>query len=211
MSMLQPQNKRGEFQMTSFGAGTSAYQIEGAWNAYMGYLYESNIFEGRFSERTLELVAVRSAEQGYPRSRLPDFTEEEKKYIHGTSDFYGFNHYGGGYVSFYLYNGGGIAILSMQDDIRVGMEVSSDWRESVSSWLQRNMTINYAYDLEIIDSDINRRLRLSCDRFGLYEVDFEDPDPKRRPKKSAFISKQIIKTREVDPQYEPDNYVMTIN
>ncbi|CAB3223957.1 unnamed protein product [Arctia plantaginis] len=133
----------------------------------VGYLYESNIFEGRFSERTLELVAVRSAEQGYPRSRLPDFTEEEKKYIHGTSDFYGFNHYGGGYVSFYLYNGGGIAILSMQDDIRVGMEVSSDWPT--------------------------------------------DPDPKRRPKKSAFISKQIIKTREVDPQYEPDNYVMTIN
>ncbi|CAB3253616.1 unnamed protein product [Arctia plantaginis] len=199
MSMLQPQNKRGEFQMTSFGAGTSAYQIEGAWNAYMGYLYESNIFEGRFSERTLELVAVRSAEQGYPRSRLPDFTEEEKKYIHGTSDFYGFNHYGGGYVSFYLYNGGGIAILSMQDDIRVGMEVSSDWRESVSSWLQLILTTFYTF------------YYLNSDRFGLYEVDFEDPDPKRRPKKSAFISKQIIKTREVDPQYEPDNYVMTIN
>lgn len=50
------------------------------------------------------------------------------------------------------------------------------------------------------------------ERFGLYEVDFEDPARTRTPRKSAFVYKQLISTREVDHDYDPDNQsIMTIN
>ncbi|XP_045533103.1 myrosinase 1-like isoform X1 [Pieris brassicae] len=58
-------------------------------------LYAHPIFstEGGFPEDVKRRVALKSAEQGYPRSRLPEFTQEEIHYVRGTSDFYGFNHY----------------------------------------------------------------------------------------------------------------------
>lgn len=38
-------------------------------------------------------IANRSKLEGYAQSRLPEFTEEEKKYIMGTSDFFCINTY----------------------------------------------------------------------------------------------------------------------
>lgn len=38
-------------------------------------------------------IGAKSAAQGYARSRLPEFTEEEKAYVRGTSDYFGLNHY----------------------------------------------------------------------------------------------------------------------
>ncbi|ELU13710.1 hypothetical protein CAPTEDRAFT_98427 [Capitella teleta] len=40
-----------------------------------------------------EKILEKSLEQGYEESRLPEFTEEEENRIHGTSDFFGLNHY----------------------------------------------------------------------------------------------------------------------
>lgn len=40
-----------------------------------------------------KLVAERSKNEGFRRSRLPVFTKEEVKYVKGTSDFFGLNHY----------------------------------------------------------------------------------------------------------------------
>ncbi|XP_061723363.1 myrosinase 1-like isoform X1 [Cydia pomonella] len=42
------------------------------------------------------------------------------------------------------------------------------------------------------------------EKFGLYEVDFQSNDRTRTPRKSAFIYKEIIKARSLDPNYEPD-------
>ncbi|XP_063389576.1 myrosinase 1-like [Cydia fagiglandana] len=42
------------------------------------------------------------------------------------------------------------------------------------------------------------------EKFGLYEVDFQSNDRIRTPRKSAFIYKEIIKARALDPNYEPD-------
>ncbi|CAK1602814.1 unnamed protein product [Parnassius mnemosyne] len=49
------------------------------------------------------------------------------------------------------------------------------------------------------------------ERFGLYEVDYESPERTRTPRKSAFVYKQIVRTRELDWHYEPDTDVMTID
>nr|XP_053617030.1 myrosinase 1-like [Plodia interpunctella] len=49
------------------------------------------------------------------------------------------------------------------------------------------------------------------ERFGLYEVDYESPQRTRTPRKSAFVYKEIIRSRALDWGYEPDTTVMTID
>ncbi|CAH4037045.1 unnamed protein product [Pieris brassicae] len=41
-------------------------------------------------------------------------------------------------------------------------------------------------------------------RFGLYEIDQNDPEKTRTPKYSALVYKEIVRTRTVDPSYNPD-------
>ncbi|XP_050684812.1 myrosinase 1-like [Leptidea sinapis] len=43
-------------------------------------------------------------------------------------------------------------------------------------------------------------------RFGLYEIDQNDPEKVRRPRKSALVYKEIIRSRAIDPEYNPDPY-----
>lgn len=47
--------------------------------------------------------------------------------------------------------------------------------------------------------------------FGLYEVDYENPNRTRTPRKSAFVYKEIVRTRALDLNYEPDINAMTID
>ncbi|CAH0717633.1 unnamed protein product, partial [Brenthis ino] len=49
--------------------------------------------EGGWPEPVQELMAEYSTKQGYPYSNLPSFSEEEKKLIQGTYDFYSLNFY----------------------------------------------------------------------------------------------------------------------
>ncbi|XP_061723170.1 myrosinase 1-like [Cydia pomonella] len=43
-------------------------------------------------------------------------------------------------------------------------------------------------------------------RFGLYEVDFGDPERTRTPRKSALVYKEIVRSRTIDYDYDPDPY-----
>lgn len=43
-----------------------------------------------------------------------------------------------------------------------------------------------------------------ADKFGLYEVDFTSPERTRTPRKSAYIYKEIVRTKSLDPDYEPE-------
>lgn len=45
-----------------------------------------------------ERIATKSFEQGFARSRLPEFTPDEIQYVRGTSDYFGLNHYSTSYV-----------------------------------------------------------------------------------------------------------------
>ncbi|KAH9642756.1 hypothetical protein HF086_010409 [Spodoptera exigua] len=54
-------------------------------------------------------------------------------------------------------------------------------------------------------------MRGYSERFGLYEVDYESPERTRTPRKSAFMYKEMLRTRSLDWHYEPDNMTMTID
>lgn len=82
----------------------------------------------------MDIVAAKSAEQGYPRSRLQDFTEEEKAYVRGTYDFFGVNHYTSYLVSATEHKLEQ-AVPSMYDDIDVGWTVDEAWPVAASTWL----------------------------------------------------------------------------
>lgn len=57
-------------------------------------LFAKPIFiDGDYPELVKSQIASMSEKQGYPSSRLPEFTEEEKKMIKGTADFFAVQYY----------------------------------------------------------------------------------------------------------------------
>lgn len=58
-------------------------------------IYAHPIFhkDGNYPNVVIERVAYRSALEGFTKSRLPSFSQEEINYIKGTSDYFGLNHY----------------------------------------------------------------------------------------------------------------------
>ncbi|KAF9810999.1 hypothetical protein SFRURICE_000067, partial [Spodoptera frugiperda] len=99
-------------------------------------IYSEPIFsaDGGLPKELLDRVAEKSAQQGFPRTRLPDFTEEEKAFIKGAADFFGVNHYTTVKVSatehkeFY-------SAPSMLDDVNVGFYWPEENPKSASPWL----------------------------------------------------------------------------
>ncbi|XP_059049342.1 myrosinase 1-like [Achroia grisella] len=231
------------------------------WGLYAEPIYSQ---QGGFPKEFSELVAKKSDEQGYPRSRMPEFTEEEKSYVNGAYDFFGVNHYTSYLISATEYLDDSTA-PSLYSDAGVGSYTPPEWPLSASSWLR--LAPNSIYNalthlkekygdikfyitengwsetsggddynrikyqraalesvLDSIDAGVNLRgymfwslmdnfewMEGYTERFGLYSVDFEDPARTRTPNKSAFVYKQIIKTRVIDHDYEPDSTTMTID
>ncbi|XP_075140639.1 lactase/phlorizin hydrolase-like isoform X1 [Leptodactylus fuscus] len=60
---------------------------------YGGWFANPIFNNGDYNEIMKSRVRERSLAQGLAKSRLPEFTEEEKKRIKGTYDYFGFNHY----------------------------------------------------------------------------------------------------------------------
>ncbi|XP_023935495.2 myrosinase 1-like [Bicyclus anynana] len=101
-------------------------------------IYAEPIFseEGGFPKEFSERVAKKSAEQGYPSSRLPAFTDEERKYVRGSSDFFGVNHYTSVLISATEHKGIWV-VPSKYDDIDVGSYMPPEWVQAASFWLKR--------------------------------------------------------------------------
>ncbi|KAG6439501.1 hypothetical protein O3G_MSEX000824, partial [Manduca sexta] len=102
-------------------------------------LYANPIFseEGGFPKELVDRVAAKSASQGYSKSRLPVFTEDEKTFVKGSADFFGVNHYTGVLISASdEYKTTIYPVPSIYDDIDVGVYVSPDWPVAASSWLR---------------------------------------------------------------------------
>ncbi|CAH2988917.1 unnamed protein product [Chilo suppressalis] len=215
--------------------------------------------EGDFPQIMKEKVSAKSAAQGYYRSRLVEFTEEEVNMIRGSSDFIGLNHY-----TTYLSYRSNVTLEEKQDSDVTSYQPNS-WPGSASEWLKQipwglhklltYVKHNYDNPMVIItengfstlsgleDDDrisfyreyLNAMLDAieeGCNvagytawslmdnfewlegytvRFGLYEVDFTTANRTRTPRKSAFVYKEIVRSRALDPIYEPNTKVMTID
>ncbi|GBP05947.1 Myrosinase 1 [Eumeta japonica] len=232
------------------------------WIKYVHPIYSET---GDYPPIMKEKVAAKSAEQGFFRSRLPEFTQEEIEYVRGSSDFFGLNHY----TTFLVYRNESIydanPVPSLFDDADIGSYHHPDWEETASSWfkvvpwgfykLLTSIRENYnnppifitengfsnrgglqdddrvrfyrnylSAMLDAMDegSDVRAYAAWSLmdnfewlsgytERFGLYEVDYDCPERTRTPRKSAFVYKEIVRTRALDLDYEPDTDVMTID
>lgn len=89
---------------------------------------------GNYPEVMIRRVAERSAREGFPRSRLPSFTDEEVKYIKGTSDFFGLNHYTSRIAR--AAKEPEIGEPSWMKDIGVDQYMEDSWPESASDWMR---------------------------------------------------------------------------
>ncbi|XP_056632045.1 myrosinase 1-like [Diorhabda sublineata] len=61
-------------------------------------MYANPIFIGDYPSIVKDSIEKRSLAQGFSKSRLPEFSDEEIKYIKGTADFLGLNQYSTSYV-----------------------------------------------------------------------------------------------------------------
>ncbi|XP_077295406.1 myrosinase 1-like [Arctopsyche grandis] len=81
--------------------------------------------EGDYPKIMKEMVAKKSAEQGFQRSRLPTFTPEEVAFVRGASDFFGLNHYTTQLVS--AKKDLEFPVPSYAGDVGVSAYVDSNW------------------------------------------------------------------------------------
>ncbi|XP_074158026.1 LOW QUALITY PROTEIN: lactase/phlorizin hydrolase [Sminthopsis crassicaudata] len=101
---------------------------------FMGGWFAHPIFKnGDYSEVMKTRIRDRSLAAGLNKSRLPEFTEDEKKRINGTFDFFGFNHYTTVLASNLNYAN---IISSYDADRGVASITDRTWPDSGSFWLK---------------------------------------------------------------------------
>ncbi|XP_021504301.1 lactase/phlorizin hydrolase [Meriones unguiculatus] len=101
---------------------------------FMGGWFAHPIFKnGDYPEVMKTRILERSLAAGLNKSRLPEFTESEKRRINGTFDFFGFNHY----TTVLAYNlNYATAITSFDADRGVASVTDRSWPDSGSFWLK---------------------------------------------------------------------------
>lgn len=91
--------------------------------------------EGNYPPELISRVNEKSRQQNYSRSRLPVFSPAEVKYIKGTADFFGLNHYTTYLLSMADTEVG--AIPSHENDVGIVRVQDPSWPSmSSSSWLK---------------------------------------------------------------------------
>ncbi|CAK1544193.1 unnamed protein product [Leptosia nina] len=94
------------------------------WGQYAHPIFSES---GDFPPVMKSQIAAKSAEQGFTRSRLPEFTSEEIELVKGSSDFFGVNHY----TSAIVYRNDSVigyhASPSYYDDINIISYKPDDW------------------------------------------------------------------------------------
>lgn len=209
-------------------------------------LFAKPIFiDGDYPEVVKSQIASMSKKQGYPSSRLPEFTEEEKKMIKGTADFFAVQYYTTRLVKHQENKKGELSFLQ---DVEIDYFADPSWKGVdwvyVVPWGLRKLLkhIKDTYNNPVIyitengfpqrdppSLDDTQRwecfrqtlqelckaiqvdkvnLQVYCawslldnfewnngysSRFGLFHVDFEDPDRPRVPYTSAKEYAKVIR------------------
>ncbi|XP_077295475.1 myrosinase 1-like [Arctopsyche grandis] len=235
-----------------FNAAERFMEFEAGW--FMNPIFS---IKGDYPAVMKERIAVNSAIQGFSKSRLPEFTEEQIRLLKGSSDFLGLNFYCSTMARHINTNVS--SEPSYEDDANVYSYVNQSWPHAASSWLTvtpwgfhnylnriKNLYDNpeviitengYSTWGGLVDNDrikyINLHLNALLDaikdgskvtgytvwslmdnfewqqgyseKFGMYEVDFQDPSRKRIPRKSAKYFIDVIRTKSVK-HYDPEYY-----
>ncbi|KAB0800022.1 hypothetical protein PPYR_07902 [Photinus pyralis] len=216
-----------------------------------GWLFNPIIGSGDYPQIMKERIAFRSAGEGYPKSRLPEFSAKEKLLIKNSCDFICLNIY-----TTHQVQNVPEAAFSAPDyfkDARIQLSTDPAWPDSNADWLKvepssirkilnwvkseyNNPKIvisenGYADRGELEDYDrVNyyqkylRQLLAAIkedeadviayaawslmdnfewdngytQKFGLYHVDFNDPNRTRTAKESAKYYKKVIAHRKLD-------------
>ncbi|KAG5889223.1 hypothetical protein JTB14_018646 [Gonioctena quinquepunctata] len=212
--------------------------------------FANPIYWGDYPDIMKSRVGDRSRREGREKSRLPEFTEEEKAFIKGTHDFFALNTYTSFLVESMADPGiqdppsrwGDIGVHNFQPDTWENTTVEQDWFK-VAPWGMRALLKwikNHYSDPEIIVTENglcdygtledDRRVAYIRDslsymrdamvedgvrvfgytawsimdnfewqhgytqKYGLYSVDFNDPNRTRTPKKSASFFTKVCET-----------------
>nr|CAI5862360.1 unnamed protein product [Callosobruchus analis] len=252
--------------------GTVGFVMDSAWNEpssnstadiqaaevmlqFVWGMYINPLINGDHSSIVKEQIARRSKQQGFKRSRLPEFTEEEQKYLKGTLDIIGLNHYTTNLIS--AQKNPYPDAMGFYVDCEVDSRQSDDWEKTGTGWLRvvpwgiRKLlkwvkdtfnnpkiiiTENGTSDLKENQLDDDRRIYFIknylsnirdaiekdgvnvvgytvwslmdnfewlsgySEQFGLYHVDFNNPNRTRTKKKSADYYKKVIATRSIEKE-----------
>ncbi|KAH9490978.1 hypothetical protein Btru_032374 [Bulinus truncatus] len=99
---------------------------------FMGWFAHPILINGDYPDVMKEYVKNASLDEGLQLSRLPEFTDQEKSRLVGTSDFLGLNHYSSN-VAYEGYVGEGY-----WRDQKIVTYRDPSWLQSVSYWLNIN-------------------------------------------------------------------------
>ncbi|XP_068051279.1 lactase/phlorizin hydrolase isoform X1 [Anomalospiza imberbis] len=100
---------------------------------FIGWFSHPIFKNGDYNEVMKRRIQERSLAQGLSKSRLPEFTESEKRRIKGTYDYFGLNHY----TTVLAYNiNYPKDVMSFDSDRAVGTVTDRTWPRSGSAWLK---------------------------------------------------------------------------
>lgn len=86
-------------------------------------------------------IELASKEQGFPRSRLPKFTDAEIERVRGTYDFMGLNFYSTNLVED-SHEGYDIDTIHFNNDAQVKESKDPKWPTSAAEWLTVSEHVN---------------------------------------------------------------------
>ncbi|KAK3085076.1 hypothetical protein FSP39_023890 [Pinctada imbricata] len=91
------------------------------------------VIKGDYPQVMKDFIGKKSSEQGLAKSRLPEFTDEEKKYMKNTYDFLGMNFYTSNTIKYKKFSANDSS-YDHDKDLDFGKDPS--WLGSGSSWLK---------------------------------------------------------------------------
>lgn len=101
---------------------------------FMHPIFSAN---GDYPQVMIDRISSMSAEEGFKRSRLPQFTPEEIERIRNTSDYFGLNHYTTSLVTRNDHkNSANYPIPSFKHDMGIVEQTDPNWPTSASFWLR---------------------------------------------------------------------------
>lgn len=114
-------------------ASERALQFYVGW--FMNPIFSKN---GNYPKMMIDRIGELSRRQGFTKSRLPVFTDEEIKMIHKTSDFFGINSYTSVLVTSNVdeTNPGKHPVPSFAHDMGTIESQDENWPKSGSVWLR---------------------------------------------------------------------------